>query len=147
MKWLKMAALGVLPLVSSVACAQQALTPQAANAGTWAFEVGEDPFREDAVLDLRFLNEKVAGERGFIGLTPDKMGFARSDGQPARFWCANSTVYRQSEEEMSKHARYLAKQGIDMVRVHASISPQRTAPPWRTSTARTSTASGSSWRR
>ena len=34
------------------------------------------------------LNEKTAGEHGFIKLSPDGDSFVRGDGQPMRFWAA-----------------------------------------------------------
>src|SRR5438045_426068 len=44
--------------------------------GTWAFTHAPDPFDNKAMLDLRHLNEGVAGESGFLKLTPDGRGFA-----------------------------------------------------------------------
>ncbi len=104
--------------------AAKAQAPTETN--SWAFEPGEDPFRADAALDLRFLNEKFAGEHGFIKLSPDGNDFVRGDGQPIRFWCANTTLFHAgtSVEDMKKQARTMAKAGVNMVRLHASISPK-----------------------
>jgi hypothetical protein len=100
---------------------------------SWAFEVGPDDFRPDAVLDLRSLNEKVAGEKGFVK-TDGKGDFVRGDGQPIRFWCVVSDVGREkpwtarplgrkSEPDLARHARFLAKRGVNMVRLHAQVAP------------------------
>jgi hypothetical protein len=95
---------------------------------TWAFEPREDKFTDDALLDLRYLNEKEAGQTGFVRLTKDGNGFVLGDGKPVRFWAAVSDVYRKSPEEMDQHARFLAKLGVNMARLHASLySKSKTA--------------------
>jgi len=88
---------------------------------TWAFTPGKDPFKE-ALLDLRYLNEKQAGEKGFVKLSADGSGFALGDGTPVRFWAVNDTVYKKSNVELEYHARFLAKLGVNMVRMHGSFS-------------------------
>ena len=55
----------------------------------WDFVPPVDKLDPSAVLDLRYLNEKVAGEHGFIRLSPDGNSFVRGDGQPIRFWAAS----------------------------------------------------------
>ena len=50
-------AFALLIAVSAGAC-----QAQPAPTGTWAFNPKPDDFRKDALLDLRYLNEKVAGE-------------------------------------------------------------------------------------
>ncbi len=92
---------------------------------TWAFTSGKDPFKPDALLDLRSLNEKVAGEKGFVRLSSDGNGFVLGDGTPVRFWAVNDTVYRQSDADLAHHARFLAKLGVNMVRMHGSFSPKK----------------------
>jgi len=92
---------------------------------TWEFIYPGDEFTEDALLDLRYLNESYAGEHGFIGLSEDGESFVRGDGIPIRFWPVNgggSTV-RMNDEELAWHARFLAKQGVNMNRWHGSINP------------------------
>ncbi len=88
---------------------------------TWAFQPPDDKFTDDALLDLRYLNEKTAGQTGFVRLTKDGNGFALGDGTPVRFWAVGSDVYRKSPAEMERHARFLAKLGVNMVRMHGSI--------------------------
>jgi len=90
---------------------------------SWAFEPQQDLFADNAVLDLRYLNEKTSGEHGFIGLSSNGMDFVRGDGQPIRFWSVvggpgggGSTL-----EEMQQHCRFLAKLGVNMVRIHGGV--------------------------
>jgi hypothetical protein len=92
--------------------------------GTWVFTHPKDPFESRALLDLRSLNEKEAGASGFLKVAPDGRGFVRGDGQPIRLWAIGSDVYRKvSREEMARHARFLAKVGVNMVRIHTQLAP------------------------
>jgi len=99
---------------------------------TWAFTPARDTFSADALLDLRTLNEKVAGETGYVRV--DALGdFVRGDGRPLRFWAVNSDVARhtsaarplwpQGAPDLARHARFLAKRGVNMVRLHQQLSP------------------------
>jgi len=101
--------------------------------GWWAFEPGTDSFTGEAMLDLRSLNEEVAGATGFIG--KDAAGdFVKGDGSPIRFWAMNTNVLRElpwkqrprweeNEPSLEAHARFLAKHGVNMVRCHSHINP------------------------
>ncbi|HYW95541.1 MAG TPA: hypothetical protein VE870_08145, partial [Bacteroidales bacterium] len=95
-------------------------TPQ-----TFDFDYPIDNFTDDALLDLRYLNEDVAGEHGFITLSPDSNSFVRGDGEPVRFWSVNEggNARRLSDDDMRRHARFLAKIGVNMVRFHGSVNP------------------------
>jgi len=68
---------------------------------TWAFEPEPDTYNDRALLDLRFLNETVAGESGFIGLSADGRDFVKGNGTPIRFWAVNSYIWRQGEEAIA----------------------------------------------
>ena len=89
---------------------------------TWAFEPKEDPFSAEALLDLRSLNEARSGETGFVRLSADGNDFARGDGRPIRFWAVGSEVYKQSPAAMDTHCRFLAKRGVNMARLHATVA-------------------------
>jgi hypothetical protein len=102
--------------------------------GTWAFEPSPDDFRADALLDLRFLNEKIAGESGFVKTTPEG-GFALGNGKPVRFWAVNSgtaheknfsprPLGRKTAPSLDRHAKFLAKRGVNMARLHLQMSPK-----------------------
>src|SRR3954453_22833113 len=82
----------------------------AVRAGTWPFLPQRDTFRRDAVLDLRSLNEKTAGQSGFVHLSKDGESFVLGDGSPVRFWALTTYVQRdRSAEDLAHHARFLAK--------------------------------------
>ena len=97
------------------------------EAGTWAFEPPRDEFRPEALLDLRSLNEKSAGESGFVRLSADGSDFVLGDGKPARFWAVNTGAYNKHPRfpapDLARHARFLAKRGVNMVRFHGNITP------------------------
>ncbi|TNF61598.1 MAG: hypothetical protein EP306_06245 [Burkholderiales bacterium] len=114
---------------------------QAAEPGpaTWAFEPARDRFEPSALLDLRPLNEDLAGQSGFVR-TDGQGGFLRGDGQPIRFWAVNTDLARRAPvaerplwgpggEDLAHHARFLAKRGVNMVRLHRQISPDLQANP------------------
>ncbi|MCW5941485.1 MAG: hypothetical protein KIS66_04595 [Fimbriimonadaceae bacterium] len=121
-----------LMVLSLVACRPPRADLQEA-AGSWPFTPPRDAFSADAQWDLRYLNEKVAGESGY--LTVDELGdFRLGSGKPVRFWCVNSGVGRerpwqarplgrQTEPDLAHHARWLAKRGVNMVRLHTQLSP------------------------
>src|SRR5687768_823095 len=56
------------------------------STNTCAFEPARDTFSPDALLDLRSLNEKVAGQSGFVRRSADGSDFVLGNRQPARFW-------------------------------------------------------------
>ena len=82
------AVLAILLAAASSVAGQEA-KPDA----TWPFAHPADPFTDKAVLDLRYLNEKEAGESGFLKRTPDGNGFALGNGKPVRLWAVGSDVY------------------------------------------------------
>ncbi len=104
------------------------LIQQAQSTENWDFE-WQDDFREDAILDLRYLNEKIAGERGFIRLSQDKNSFLYGDGKPIRFWTINTfgkgDLVKRSMEDWQKQARFLAKMGFNLVRTQFSFHDRR----------------------
>ncbi len=88
---------------------------------SWPFNPPADKFTDSALLDLRYLNEKTAGEKGYIKQSADGMSFVRGDGAPIRFWGIGSGVYSKSAAEIETHCRFLAKMGVNMVRLHTLI--------------------------
>ena len=76
------------------------------------------------MIDLRSLNETVAGQSGFVKLSPDGNSFVLGDGTPARFWAIGSLAFQnQTPEDLNRHVRFLARMGVNMVRLHAQICP------------------------
>ena len=92
--------------------------------GTWAFEPDGDTFDEASLLDLRRLNEKTAGESGFVARSADG-DFVDGQGQPIRFWAVNTSVHTNFPmADLARHARWLAKRGVNMVRFHGQLCPK-----------------------
>ncbi|HYG77821.1 MAG TPA: hypothetical protein VEK08_22635 [Planctomycetota bacterium] len=94
------------------------------SAGRWAFKPQRDEFSDKALLDLRYLNEKVAGESGFVTRSKDGNDFVLGNGKPARFWALNTSAYEKESIDLARHARFLAKRGVNMVRIHSNITPK-----------------------
>jgi hypothetical protein len=93
---------------------------ESAKSATWSFVHARDSFRTDALLDLRRLNEPIAGQNGFIQLSNDRNGFARGDGIPVRFWGVNYGLGRNEDlKELGHSARFLAKRGVNIIRFGA----------------------------
>lgn len=98
-----------------------------AEPATWAFEPDPDDFRPDA-LNLRALNEKVAGENGYLTVDPNG-DFADGRGRPVRIWAVNTGVQNDHDlEDLRRHAKALAKRGVNMVRHHGHLNPAPNEP-------------------
>ncbi|MGD0090417.1 MAG: hypothetical protein ABSE73_10905 [Planctomycetota bacterium] len=87
----------------------------------WDFKPPVDKFDPASLLDLRNLNEKEAGEHGFIKTSMDGNNFVRGDGQPIRFWAVLSGPDNAPIEKVKEHARFLAKRGVNIVRLFSGI--------------------------
>jgi hypothetical protein len=100
-----------------------------ADAGWWAFEPDADPFARDALLDLRHLNEKVAGESGFVRAVGDE--FQLGNGQPIRFWAINTghKICNADDDTLEMTAARWAKMGINMVRIHGGMFDRKGNDP------------------
>ncbi len=110
-------------LLGSRGATPEPAEPDPAGSAGWAFSSRQRGDSARPMLDLRSLNEAEAGRSGFVKLSPDGSGFALGDGTPARFWAIGSDVFRQPTEEIARHVRFLARIGVNMVRLHASIAP------------------------
>lgn len=94
----------------------------ALDVGGWfAFDPGIDTFKESP-MDLRWLNEREAGENGFISVRGDEFIHSKT-GRPIRFWAVNTgnEMARRSNAEIDQFARFLAKRGVNLVRLHGPI--------------------------
>lgn len=96
-----------------------------AEPGTWSFEPDVDEFLKPDALNLRALNEKTAGENGWLAI--DKQGdFTDGKGRPLRIWAANTGLHNERGiDDVRQHAKHLAKRGINMVRHHAHINSEK----------------------
>lgn len=89
--------------------------------GWFAFEPAPDAFRPSPI-DLRFLNEEVAGENGWIVVKNGRFVHSKT-GKPVRFWAVNAgpDIIRMDRASVDYLARHLAKYGVNMVRMHGGI--------------------------
>ncbi len=95
-------------------------------ADSWDFSPPPDTFDPASCLDLRSLNEQVAGISGFVKLSPDGSSFVLGDGTPARFWAINGRggpVDGGKADDIDHEARFLAKHGVNLMRVFVQLSP------------------------
>lgn len=99
------------------------------NAGRWNVEFPDDGFTQ-AALDLRFLNEEVAGKNGFVKLSANGKSFETQNGQPIRFWATNGASVSKdiTDAQLAYYARFLAKMGVNMIRFHANIASKGATP-------------------
>ncbi len=118
-----------MPLLLLLAALPGALCAAAWGPGTWEFKPGSDPFGQGSLIDLRGMNESVAGQKGFVRLSADGNDMLLGDGSPARFWAVGSDLYRKTPEEMRRHARFLAALGVNMIRIHADLAPKDAKAP------------------
>jgi hypothetical protein len=89
--------------------------------GSWFdFNPDTDSFRESP-MDLRFLNERVAGENGFIGARDGRF-IHGATGKPVRFWAVNGPPQQDKDRvALGRTARRLAKYGVNLVRRHGPV--------------------------
>ncbi|MCA8963298.1 MAG: hypothetical protein KDC48_00350 [Planctomycetes bacterium] len=92
------------------------------DAGMFAFAPPPDPFAAEALLDLRFLNERTAGEHGPVRAVG--AGFVRGDGAPMRWVGVNAgpEVWLQSHATIDYLTRKLAKLGVNLLRIHGRVA-------------------------
>ncbi len=88
----------------------------ASQADWFAFDPKADPFHADNAIDLRSLNEEVAGQGGFIAAKGSQFVHS-STGEPVRFWAVNGPAGKD-REALRIEARILAKRGVNLVRIH-----------------------------
>jgi hypothetical protein len=83
------------------------------------FDASPDAAPANSAIDLRFLNERQAGDGGFIAVKDGR--FVRSTtGQPVRFWAANGCP-GNDPASLRRSARVLARYGINLVRLHGPM--------------------------
>lgn len=71
------------------------------------------------VADMSFLNDKPAGQHGRLKVKAGRLAWA--DGSPARFFATNTTysiMLPATQEEARRNAKWLAANGINLVRIH-----------------------------
>lgn len=111
---------GCLAGLAALARAETPIDP-----GRFAWISSPEPDPGAAQLDLRVLNDVVAGARGPLRRTGDH--FAWADGRPAKFWGLRipAAALGLDPAAMDRLARRLARAGVNLAR----IAPPRTAGP------------------
>ncbi len=126
MRLLPVVLLVIVCTCATAFCADVPTPLDASNA--WAFSPPPDKFADNALLDLRSLNEKVAGEKGFVRLSADGESFVLGDGTPVRFW-ALDTEESIKPELLDEHCRFLAKLGVNMARIGITVCNNKAGQP------------------
>ena len=89
--------------------------------GWFAFDPGTDNYSAGSAIDLRWLNEKVAGENGFIKVKNGHFVYPHN-GEPVRFWAVNGpSSSAKTRSDLSREARLLARYGVNLVRIHGRV--------------------------
>ena len=91
----------------------------AEDPGWFDFNPPPDTF-EESPIDLRSLNEKFAGEHGFIQARGSEFVYPDS-GESVRFWGVNGPPDRLGGEALKQCARRLAKYGVNLARIHGAV--------------------------
>jgi hypothetical protein len=87
------------------------------RADNWLpFNPKPDPFSQGNAIDLRGLNEKQAGDGGFIAAKEGRFIHSKT-GEAVRFWAVNGCP-GETPAELRQSARVLAKRGVNLVRIH-----------------------------
>ncbi len=89
----------------------------------FAFDPSADKFEKSSAIDLRFLNEKEAGEHGVIAAKDGHFVHSQT-GESVRFWAVNGAAAK-SRDELRREARQLAKYGVNLVRLHGPMFDKR----------------------
>lgn len=114
-RWLGFALLCVAAVSGAIRA--RAASGGVAPAGWFAFDPGDERPKATGALDLRPLNERFAGEHGFIVARDG--GFVHADtGAPIRFWGVTGPARTATGDLLRASARALARYGVNLVRVH-----------------------------
>jgi len=96
-----------------------------ANPGYFAWEPDTDEFSKNALIDLSYLNEDVAGQDGRV--KADGNDFVLGSGKKVKFWAANTGLgmARRSHDSHVYLAKNLAKHGVNLLRIHGGLYSSR----------------------
>jgi hypothetical protein len=84
--------------------------------GWFAFAPPADVFKAGSAINLRDLNEKMAGDKGRIGVKGSQFIHSQT-GESVRFWAVNGPPGKDPES-LRRQARLLAKYGVNLARIH-----------------------------
>jgi hypothetical protein len=91
-----------------------------AEEGWFPFEPDADTFAANAAFDLRSLNQKRAGDDGFLKAKGMDFVFEKS-GEKVKFWSVVASADYDDRAAVDYLARHLAKTGVNMVRIHSPV--------------------------
>ncbi|MFD2871736.1 hypothetical protein ACFS5N_04605 [Mucilaginibacter ximonensis] len=106
-------------------CMTLAAVAQVPDKSWWTFSYPANSPANSDLLNLRYLNERFAGENGFIQLSADGNYFIDGKHKPMRFWACNggSLAAGFNDQQLDSLAAFLAKMGVNMIRYHGAINP------------------------
>jgi hypothetical protein len=84
--------------------------------GWFAFAPEADTFKPGSAIDLRWLNEQFAGEKGRIQVKGSDF-IHETTGEPVRFWAVNGPP-GHDRDSLKRQAKLLAKYGVNLARIH-----------------------------
>ncbi|MHA4894474.1 hypothetical protein ACXZ1K_06955 [Pedobacter sp. PWIIR3] len=101
------------------------LKAQVPDQSWWTFSYPQNKSQGGGLLNLSYLNERLAGENGFIRLSNDGNSFVNEKGNAVRFWSCNggSLAAEFSDAKLDTLAKFLAKIGVNQIRYHAAVNP------------------------
>ena len=96
-----------------------------ANPGYFAWEPDVDEFSSDALVNLSYLNEDIAGQMGYV--RAEGNSFVLGNGKKVKFWGANAGpgIYGLNHASHIYLAKHLAKHGVNLVRLHGGLYGSR----------------------
>lgn len=119
----KQRVIAILIVSLSILSGSAASLAATGNTNSWLFDPNTGG-HGSCLLNLRYLNEKIAGEHGFIRVSKNGYGFVRGDGKPIRFWGVTSFAGDLKGFNATENAaRFLARYGVNMVRFHGTLAP------------------------
>ncbi len=87
------------------------------SASSWFVLVaGPDQFSEDSIIDVCDMLDKPAGVHGYLARDGNEFEF--EDGTGVKFWGVDAGM-TETVETQQRQARFYAKHGINMLRMHA----------------------------
>lgn len=103
-----------------------AIKAQVPDKSWWAFSYPESRSLDSGLLNLRYLNERFAGQNDFIQLSADGNSFVNGKHKEIRFWACNggSMANGFDDKRLDSLARFLAKMGVNLIRYHGAINPK-----------------------
>ncbi len=106
------------------------------DAGRWfAFEPEDDEFSEDSITDVSHLLHRPAGRYGPLGADGPVLVFRDRPEEPVKLWGVNCGPGASVDVPRELHAaqgRFLARHGVNIVRVHPMSAPPRRFAGYRT---------------